>query len=154
MFVAYTLSRLTRSAKEQLMPCSPQNVAMAVIVQSTAALLGKISSHIWNGARVLFLSLYIYMCIVHVESEGAVDGWCLCGRVPTDHYHNKKTRCGGNFLGQRRFGVWGRLAGEGWVHLNSKVCKKYEEQREELTTTIMQNVRVVFVTTALLEVHS
>ena len=45
-------------------------------------------------------------------------------------------------------------AGERWPHLNSKGWKKYKEQREELTTTIMQNVRVVFVTTALLEVHS
>lgn len=84
-FVAYILSRLTRNVTEKLMVCSPRNVAVSVLVQSTAAAMEQDNLSYPDCSTSLFpIYIHIYR---PSQSEGVIDGWYLCGRLPTDHFY-------------------------------------------------------------------
>ena len=144
--VAYILSRFTRSAKENLMVCTPRNVAVSVLVKFTITAMEE-DHLVYPDCSTSLFPLYIY--IVHVESEGVIDSRYLCGRIPSGHYHLQSIRIQtARVHGKSAFlnGV-DLLVRAGYIS-DSMVWTKYKEQREELTTMIMVNIRVVLVTTS------
>ncbi len=137
--VAYIVARLTRNMHERLMVCSPRNVAVQVLVQSTAAALAKDHVSSPHGA----------LQIVHVESEGVIDTRYMCCRKPAGEHHLQNIRI--RIAPQYRKSVFTQgvqlLERDGYIS-DAKQWKKYKEERDWLTAKIMTEVRVVFVTTS------
>lgn len=122
--VAYIVSRLTRIMNEKFMICSPRNVAVSVLVQSTVAAIEQDNLKYPNCNISRF-------SIVHVESEGMIDTTYLCGWKFTGDYHLQNLRIQrakdlerGAFTSGVKV-----LERDGYVS-DAKEWKKYKEERE------------------------
>ena len=121
------------------MVCSPRNVAVQVLVESTGTAIEE--DHVKSPHGTLQ--------IVHVESEGVIDTRYLCCRPPVGKHHLQSIRIRiAPKHGKSAFRQGVRLLERDGYISDAKQWKKYKEERDWLTAKILSEVRVVFVTTS------
>ena len=125
------------------MACAPRNVAVEVLAQSTAAAMGE--------DNVKYADYKVSPCPnVHVETEGMTDTRYLCGKgKPKSSQHIQSIRVQiARYYDKVAFDRDSQALERNGYISDARDWKKYEDERNWLTAKIMEQARVVFVTTS------
>ncbi len=139
---AFLACRTTIGKHERIMICAPRNVAVRKLLDDTVSLMQ--SDGLCDDKNAVSP-----LPLVHVESEGMIDASYLCAKPPEGIWHlqNLRIRRAEKFRDLRFLRGVEMLKQDGYI-ADPRFWSKYKEARESLTRAIMQNARMIFVTTS------
>ena len=139
---AFLACRITSNTHDRIMVCAPRNVALRRLVEATVAL--------WYSDGLQDKDNKVSpVPLVHVETEGIIDASYLCAKPPEGDYHLQNLRI--KLAKSRQYLQFLKgvklLEQDGYI-ADPKTWRRYKDARDDLTERIMQNARMIFVTTS------